>query len=71
VHAPRSVWRAMLSAPVFVLRRLGVISGAVGARGPAEWERTAREPVVTGANSTESDSSVLVSATTEMTAARR
>ena len=73
VRAPLSVWRALLSVPVFVLRRLGVLGGAVGSGRPSEWERTARAPAtesgVTDASSTESGSSALVGATTEMSAA--
>ncbi len=44
VRAPRTVWRALLSVPVFVLSRLGVLGSALGAGRPSEWERTAREP---------------------------
>ena len=73
VRAPLSVWRALLSVPVFVLRRLSVLGGALGAGRPSEWERTARAPAtesaVTDASSTDSGSSALVGATTEMSAA--
>ena len=44
VRAPLSVWRALLSSPLFVLRRLGVLGGTLGSGRPSEWERTARAP---------------------------
>ena len=73
VRAPLSVWRALLSVPVFVLRRLGVLAGALGSARPSEWERTTREPApgprVSDASSTDSGSSALAGATTEMSAA--
>ncbi len=73
VRAPRAVWRALLSSPAFVLRRLGVLGGALGSGRPSEWERTAREPApgarLSDASSTAAGSSVPAGATTEMTAA--
>jgi len=43
-NAPRTVWRALPSAPVFVLRRLAGLSRAAAGGGPSGWERTQREP---------------------------
>jgi cellulose synthase/poly-beta-1,6-N-acetylglucosamine synthase-like glycosyltransferase len=40
-RAPREVWRALLTAPLFVARRIGQIARIV-ARPPQDWERTER-----------------------------
>lgn len=53
VEAPPAVWRALLTVPRFVFRRLGGLSGSVVRGGPSGWERTQRE--ITFATSPESE----------------
>jgi hypothetical protein len=43
LDAPTPVWRAMLSAPRFLVRRTAVLTATLVGRGPLEWERTPRE----------------------------
>lgn len=44
LNAPPSVWRSLLAAPRFVLRRVGWLFGSLIGRGPTGWERTQRDP---------------------------
>ena len=44
LDAPVTVWRASLSVPRFLGRRLTVLAGSLVGRGPSEWQRTPREP---------------------------
>lgn len=43
VQAPPPVWRALLTAPRFVFRRLAGLSRSLG-EGASEWQRTQRMP---------------------------
>ncbi len=43
VGAPRAVWRALLTSPIFGLGRAARLAGALVGSGPADWERTHRD----------------------------
>jgi hypothetical protein len=43
LRASPAVWRAFLTVPGFVVRRLAGMSRSMAGRGPAGWERTQRE----------------------------
>jgi hypothetical protein len=49
-NAPRSVWRALLTAPRFVVRRVAGLSRSLAAGGPSGWERTQRDTEATVAD---------------------
>jgi 1,2-diacylglycerol 3-beta-glucosyltransferase len=42
LDAPAPVWRALLSVPPFLGRRVAVMASSVIGRGPSEWQRTPR-----------------------------
>lgn len=42
VEAPAAVWRALLSVPLFLRRRVIVIGSSIIGRGPSAWQRTPR-----------------------------
>jgi hypothetical protein len=44
LDAPITVWRASLSVPRFLGRRITVLAGSLIGRGPSEWQRTPRQP---------------------------